>query len=562
MNQEKVGILNDIIEILDKTGICQNHIAKIVEMQNKLKKRELIISVIGQFKRGKSTFINAILNKEILPVGIVPITSVVTKIQYGGNPRSSVLFENGSKEEIPSDSLVQYISEQENPNNQKKVLFVNLYLPCDLLKDGLVIVDTPGVGSVHQHNTETAYSFVKESDAVVFMLSVDSPINEIEREFLFTAKKYASKFYFAVNKIDTISQLELEAYLRYCNEFLCKTMEVESLDLFPISARKTAGIEEILKAIRQDARTSRDDILVKSVGIKLGDTLNEALSQIRLYQSALSMPFKNLEDKRKELDDRLESLKNITKDISTRLEQNSNEFIERIRISFENQSQTILEEMTGLLWNVFEKNKHRNPRQLGEELKMVLEKDLEQCLEELSEAGLTSLKWEYENMISLLNGRIDELKAYLKEVIFTLFGIEYYYEKTTHTLSQSEDFYVSVNRVSGNFFIDIRDYVYLLPRGYGNKIIYERYLKKLEEDVNRNLTNIIYNYKYKIRESLRTFNSYIMAETETLIHSINNLIARVIREKENVHLDLEEKLKALNEIINQLNQISEKFNQD
>lgn len=296
------------------------------------------------------------------------------------------------------------------------------------------------------------------------------------------------------------------------------------------------------------------------MGIKLGDTLNEALSQIRLYQSALSMPFKNLEDKRKELDDRLESLKNITKDISTRLEQNSNEFIERIRISFENQSQTILEEMTGLLWNVFEKNKHRNPRQLGEELKMVLEKDLEQCLEELSEAGLTSLKWEYENMISLLNGRIDELKAYLKEVIFTLFGIEYYYEKTTHTLSQSEDFYVSVNRVSGNFFIDIRDYVYLLPRGYGNKIIYERYLKKLEEDVNRNLTNIIYNYK--IRESLRTFNSYIMAETETLIHSINNLIARVIREKENVHLDLEEKLKALNEIINQLNQISEKFNQD
>jgi len=163
MNQEKVGILNDIIEILDKTGICQNHIAKIVEMQNKLKKRELIISVIGQFKRGKSTFINAILNKEILPVGIVPITSVVTKIQYGGNPRSSVLFENGSKEEIPSDSLVQYISEQENPNNQKKVLFVNLYLPCDLLKDGLVIVDTPGVGSVHQHNTETAYSFVKET---------------------------------------------------------------------------------------------------------------------------------------------------------------------------------------------------------------------------------------------------------------------------------------------------------------------------------------------------------------------------------------------------------------
>lgn len=389
---------------------------------------------------------------------------------------------------------------------------------------------------------------------------MDSPINEIEREFLLMAKNYASKFYFAVNKIDTISQSELEVYLRYCNEFLCKNMEIESLDLFPISARKAAGIEEILKAIRQDVRTSRDDILVKSVGIKLGETLSEALSQIRLYQSALSMPFRNLEEKRKELDDRLESLNNVTKDIFIQLEQNSNKFIENIRISFGNQSQIILKEMTGRLWNVYEKSKQRRPGQLAEELTMVLEKDLEQCLDDLSEAGLTSLKYEYENMISLLNKQIDELKAYLKDIIFALFGIEYYYDKTTHTLSRSEDFYVSVNRVSGNFFIDIRDYVYLMPRGYWNKIVYERYLKKMEEDINRNLTNMIYNYKYKIRESLRTFNSYIIEESEMLKQSINDLMAGVIAERENAHFELEEKLKALNEICIQLNQITVRFN--
>ncbi len=62
------------------------------------------------------------------------------------------------------------------------------------------------MGSVHKLNTDVAYSFIKESDAVIFMLSVDSPINEIEREFLFATKQYTSKFYFAVNKVDVINE--------------------------------------------------------------------------------------------------------------------------------------------------------------------------------------------------------------------------------------------------------------------------------------------------------------------------------------------------------------------
>ncbi len=99
--------------------------------------------------------------------------------------------------------------------NEKGVSFVNLYLPYDFLKDGLIIVDTPGVGSTHQHNTDEVYAFMKNSDAIIFMLSVDSPINEIEQELLHSAKNHASKFYFSINKIDTVSQSDLEVYIDY-----------------------------------------------------------------------------------------------------------------------------------------------------------------------------------------------------------------------------------------------------------------------------------------------------------------------------------------------------------
>ena len=221
MNELKVEAI-DILELAKEAdelfsggeAACSIQRRQCKLLIDKLSNSNMTIAVIGQFKRGKSTLSNCILGKNYMPVGIVPITSAVTKVVYG-KQSAEVCFENGEIRPVEIDELSAYISEQENAKNELGVKEVVIHSESEFLKNGITYVDTPGVGSFHKNNTEVAYDYMKESDAVIFLLSVDSPINQIEIDFLQSTKEYAGKFYFAVNKMDTVSAEDLEAYTSY-----------------------------------------------------------------------------------------------------------------------------------------------------------------------------------------------------------------------------------------------------------------------------------------------------------------------------------------------------------
>lgn len=261
---------------------------------DKLSNSNMTISVIGQFKRGKSTLSNCILGKNYMPVGIVPITSAVTKVVYG-RQSAEVCFENGEVRPVEIDDLSAYISEQENAQNKLGVKEVVIHSESDFLKNGITYVDTPGVGSFHKNNTEVAYDYMKESDAVIFLLSVDSPINQIEIDFLQSTKEYAGKFYFAVNKIDTVSAGDLEAYTGYCAGLLSEIMETSAIKLMPVSAKTGEGVEALKSAILRDLSASIREIMQESTRKKLIDIIGSALKELQFYRSAMSMPYEELD---------------------------------------------------------------------------------------------------------------------------------------------------------------------------------------------------------------------------------------------------------------------------
>lgn len=267
---------------------------------DKLSNSNMTISVIGQFKRGKSTLSNCILGKNYMPVGIVPITSAVTKVVYG-RQSAEVCFENGEIRHVEIDELSAYISEQENAQNKLGVKEVVIHSESDFLKNGITYVDTPGVGSFHKNNTEVAYDYMKESDAVIFLLSVDSPINQIEIDFLQSTKEYAGKFYFAVNKIDTVSTGDLEAYTRYCAGLLSEIMETSAIKLMPVSAKTGEGVEALKSTILRDLSTSIREIMQESTRKKLIDIIGSALKELQFYRSAMSMPYEELDENFAEL---------------------------------------------------------------------------------------------------------------------------------------------------------------------------------------------------------------------------------------------------------------------
>ncbi|MBQ9060251.1 MAG: dynamin family protein [Firmicutes bacterium] len=299
----------EILNLLEGYELCSRQAGQVRQLADRMQRQEMTLAVIGQFKRGKTSLVNRILGRDILPVGIVPITAAVTRIRYqrpaavdaadagpAADKTARVWFQNGLCEEVPAEDLHSYISEQENRNNERGVAEVELETDADFLKDGLVLVDTPGVGSVHENNSRSAYDFARESDGVIFMLSVDSPINQIEIDFLRDTQRFAGKFYFVVNKIDIIDEEELQEYLDYCNALICSIMEIEpgseaagAIRLIPVSAKKDRGVNQLKQTIREDLIRSARSIMDQSAAHKLLEILTDTHRQISAYREVLKM---------------------------------------------------------------------------------------------------------------------------------------------------------------------------------------------------------------------------------------------------------------------------------
>ena len=109
---------------------------------DKLRTNRFNLVVLGAFKRGKSTLINALLGEAVLPTAIVPLTSVVTIIGYGEQLDIRVHFQNGQTRQIAQKELVDYITEKGNPKNQKGVREVEIAYPSRL---------PAGRGAHHRH---------------------------------------------------------------------------------------------------------------------------------------------------------------------------------------------------------------------------------------------------------------------------------------------------------------------------------------------------------------------------------------------------------------------------
>lgn len=140
------------------------------ELKEKIETNAFNLVVVGQFKRGKTSLINALLGAPLLPVAVVPLTSIVTIIKYGDALRVIVRFNDGRVSEIKQESLPEYVTEKGNPKNEKDVSEVVITYPSAYLKGGVRLIDTPGVGSIYQHNTDVAYRYLPKSDAVLFLL--------------------------------------------------------------------------------------------------------------------------------------------------------------------------------------------------------------------------------------------------------------------------------------------------------------------------------------------------------------------------------------------------------
>jgi hypothetical protein len=148
-----------------------------------------------------------------------------------------VSFLDGRIETVAVEDLPRYVTERGNPRNELGVQRAVLYWPAEELRDGVFLVDTPGVGSVYRHNTEAARAFIPQSDAAIFLTSADPPISDGERAFLEDVRAHAARMFFVLNKVDYLSERDRQEALAFTGEVLEQALG-ERPRVYPVSARQ------------------------------------------------------------------------------------------------------------------------------------------------------------------------------------------------------------------------------------------------------------------------------------------------------------------------------------
>jgi ethanolamine utilization protein EutP (predicted NTPase) len=207
------------------------------------------LAVVGQFSRGKTTLMNALLGGAYLPMGALPMTSVITTVRFGSRPRA-IVHRRGSPlpVEVPLAEVADFITQASTRRAELQVLLVQVEIPAEILRLGFEFVDTPGVGSAIEMNTATTRQFLPEADAVIFVTGFDSPLTETEAGFLADATRHAGRLFLVLNKRDLVSDRDAAQAAEFVRRRVREDLAIGESRLFALSAL------EALEAVVQGDR--------------------------------------------------------------------------------------------------------------------------------------------------------------------------------------------------------------------------------------------------------------------------------------------------------------------
>lgn len=193
------------------------------------------VACIGQFKRGKSTLLGALVEDPVLPAGVTPITSVPTVLRYGKRKAARVRIE-GTWNSVDPANLHEYVSEEWNPENSKRVEGVEVFLPSTLLSGGMCLVDTPGIGSVFLGNTEATTAFIPHIDAVIVVVGADPPITADELSLVDAVVSQVKDLIVVLNKVDRVTEEERVSALSFTRRTIESRIHRSVSKIYEVSA--------------------------------------------------------------------------------------------------------------------------------------------------------------------------------------------------------------------------------------------------------------------------------------------------------------------------------------
>ncbi len=230
-------------------------------------------------------------------------------LQYGPEIRAEIVLESGARLPIRTEQLAEFVTERGNPKNYKRVSWAEVACPNDLLREGLVLIDTPGIGSVYKHNTRVTCDFLPRIDGAIFVTSPEPPLGEVELQFLKELKERSGRLFLVLNKADQMEPRELAEVLAFTRE------AAQEDQIFAVSARQalegklradsplleSSGLPAFENEIRRFLKHEKSQVLLASVLRSARQQMADLRLALSLEIQAARLPVEELDAKASEL---------------------------------------------------------------------------------------------------------------------------------------------------------------------------------------------------------------------------------------------------------------------
>ena len=227
--------LQRLAELAGELGA--DHVAQeACDLSVRFSEGRFFLACIGQFKRGKSTLINALIGEPLLPSGFIPVTTVPTVVRFGEKRAARIRRQSGEWQEVPPAELSRYVSEEHNPENSLGIAGVEVFVPAPLLKDGMCLVDTPGLGSVFAGNTASTEDFLPRIDAGLVVVGADPPLAGEELKLVEAVGRQVRDLILVLNKADRTTDAERAAAVDFTRKLLEERLQKDAGPVYQVSA--------------------------------------------------------------------------------------------------------------------------------------------------------------------------------------------------------------------------------------------------------------------------------------------------------------------------------------
>lgn len=282
-------------KLLDEKFLPSRQLERILNKQIRRARYPMEVAITGQFSAGKSTFLNALLSRNILPTGITPVTSKVNFINYGEEYKLKITYYSGAQEYAPIEAIADFTDQRQDEMNDIK--YLTLYAPMDILKD-ISFVDTPGLNSQSQSDTDTTRSVLRDVGGIIWLTLIDNAGKLSEAKVLEEyMEHFKDKSLCVLNQKDKFTQEQVDTTTKYVSEKFDKYFA----QVTPISAKMALdsrahqksvlienSVDGILKDFKKDLNENLDSTSLDFFKEKF-DTFQKELVDIKYQDIASNM---------------------------------------------------------------------------------------------------------------------------------------------------------------------------------------------------------------------------------------------------------------------------------